>query len=69
VPRAQAVTAADVKSFATSHLASKNFNIVIAGNAKEFIEPLKKEFSDVEVISKADLDLTSATLRVRKKKD
>jgi zinc protease len=69
VPRAQAVTAADVKSFATSHLASKNFNVVIAGNAKEFIEPLKKEFSDVEVISKADLDLTSATLRVRKKKD
>jgi zinc protease len=69
VPRAQAVTAADVKSFATSHLASKNFNIVIAGNAKEFIEPLKKEFSDAEVISKADLDLTSATLRVRKKKE
>jgi len=69
VPRAQAVTAEDVKSFATSHLASKNFNVVIAGNAKEFIEPLKKEFSDVEVISKADLDLTSATLRVRKKKE
>jgi zinc protease len=69
VPRAQAVTASDVKSFASSHLASKNFNVVIAGNAKEFIEPLKKEFSDVEVISKADLDLTSATLRVRKKKD
>jgi len=63
------VTAEDVRSFAASHLASKNFSVVIAGNAKEFIEPLRKQFEDVEVISRPDLDLSSPTLRVRKKKE
>lgn len=69
VPKMQAVTAEDVRAFAASHLASKDFNVVVAGNAKEFLEPLKKEFSDVEVISLSDLDLSSPVLRVRKKKE
>jgi zinc protease len=69
VPRMQAVTAADVRAFAASHLASKDFSVVIAGNAKEFVEPLRAQFEDVEVISQADLDLSSPALRVRKKKE
>ena len=69
VPRMQAVTAADVRAFAASHLVSKDFSVVIAGNAKEFVEPLRAQFEDVEVISQAELDLSSPALRVRKKKD
>jgi len=69
VPRMQAVTAADVRAFAASHLASKDFSVVIAGNAKEFVEPLRAQFEDVEVISQAELDLSSPALRVRKKKE
>jgi len=69
VPNMQAVTAEDVRKFAASHLASKDFSVVIAGNAKEFIEPLRKQFSEVEVISLSDLDLSSPTLRVRMKKE
>jgi zinc protease len=69
VPKMQAVTAEDVRKFAASHLASKDTSVVIAGNAKEFLPALQKQFSDVEVISLADLDLSSPVLRVRKKKE
>jgi zinc protease len=64
----QAVTAADVRKFATSNLGGKDVNVVIVGDAKQFVEPLKKQFAEVEVIPVADLDLASPTLRVRKAK-
>lgn len=64
----QAVTAADVRKFATSNLGSKDVNVVVVGDAKQFIEPLRTQFSDVEVIPVAELDLSSPTLRVRKQK-
>jgi zinc protease len=63
-----AVTAADVRKFASANLGSSDVNIVVAGDAKQFLEPLRKEFGDVEVIPIADLDLASPTLRVRKAK-
>lgn len=68
VSQVQAVTAADVRKFASSSLGGKDVNVVIVGDAKQFVEPLKKQFSEVEVISLADLDLSSPTLRVRKAK-
>jgi zinc protease len=68
VSKIQAVSAADVRKFATSNLGGKDVNVVIVGDAKQFVEPLRKQFSDVEVISVADLDLSSPTLRVRKAK-
>ena len=37
--------------------------------AKQFLEPLKKQFGEVEVIPTGDLDLSSPTLRVRKAKE
>jgi zinc protease len=67
VSNVQAVTAADVRKFASTNL-GKDVSVVIVGDAKQFVEPLKKQFSDVEVISLADLDLSSPTLRVRKAK-
>jgi zinc protease len=63
----QAVTAEQVRKFSGSTLAGPA-NVVIVGDAKQFLEPLKKQFGDVEVIAVADLDLNSPTLRVRKAK-
>lgn len=64
----QAVTAADVRKFATSRMGGKDVSVVIVGDAQKFIEPLRKQFEEVEVIPVAELDLSSPTLRVRKAK-
>ena len=63
----QNVTAADVRRFASATLGAR-MNVVVVGDAKQFVEPLRKQFNDVEVISLADLDPASPTLRVRKAK-
>jgi zinc protease len=59
----QAVTGADVQKFVGSRLGAAGANVVIVGDAKDFIEPLRKEFGEVEVIPAAQLDLNAATLR------
>jgi len=59
----QAIKAADVKSFAASRLNADSTSVVIVGNAKDFLPDLQKRFSNVEVISVADLDLNSAGLK------
>jgi zinc protease len=63
----QGVTAADVRKFASANLGG-DVNVVVVGDAKQFEPALRKQFSDVEVISIADLDPDSPTLRVRKAK-
>jgi zinc protease len=63
----QNVTAADVRKFASTNLGG-DANVVVVGDASKFIEPLRKQYPDVEVIAAKDLDLTSPTLRVRKAK-
>jgi zinc protease len=65
----QSVTAADVRKFAGTNLGGSDVNIIVAGDAKQFLEPLRKQYGDnVEVIPVAELDLSSPTLRVRKAK-
>jgi zinc protease len=64
----QAVTAEDVRKFAASNLGGKDLNVVIVGDASKFVEPLRKQFGEVEVIKANELDLGSPTLRVRKAK-
>jgi zinc protease len=59
----QGVKATDIQQFAGAHLAAKESSIIIVGNAKEFLDNLRKQFPNVEVIREADLDLNSATLR------
>jgi zinc protease len=59
----QAVTPAQVQKFAGSRLGVRDADIIIVGDAKDFIEPLRKQFPEVEVIKRDDLDLNSATLR------
>jgi len=67
VPGVQAVTAEDVRKFATANAANEN-NVIIVGDASKFLEPLQKQFSNVEVIKYDELDLNSASLRIRKAK-
>lgn len=59
----QGVKATDIQQFAGAHLAAKESSIIIVGNAKEFLDNLKKQFPNVEVIRESDLNLNSATLR------
>ncbi|HEU4888026.1 MAG TPA: pitrilysin family protein [Thermoanaerobaculia bacterium] len=63
----QSVTAEQVRKFAGTNLGS-TANVVIVGDSKQFLEPLKKQFGEVEVIAVGELDLNSPTLRVRKQK-
>ena len=59
----QGVTGADVQKFAAARLGAGEANIIIVGNAKEFLDALRKQFPNVEVIPHAELDLNSASLR------
>jgi zinc protease len=63
IGNAQAVTAADIQKFAGARLDAKTTNIVIVGNAKDFLPELRKKYPQVEVIPVAELDLNSALLR------
>ena len=63
IQNVQAIGTADIKNFAGSKLAAKGANIIIVGNAKEFLPALQKSFPNVEVIPVAELDLNSASLR------
>ena len=44
-------------------LANKGASIVVVGDAKQFIEPLRAAYPNVEVIPEAALDLNTAALR------
>jgi zinc protease len=59
----QAITSTDVQQFAGGRLSSKGANLIIVGDASKFLDNLRKQFPNVEVIREADLDLNSATLR------
>ncbi|HYH84577.1 MAG TPA: pitrilysin family protein [Pyrinomonadaceae bacterium] len=59
----QAVTPAGIQKFAGARLGVGDANIIIVGDAKDFIEPLRKQFPNVEVIKRDELDLNNGTLR------
>ncbi|HEV7893121.1 MAG TPA: pitrilysin family protein [Pyrinomonadaceae bacterium] len=59
----QSVTSAQIQKFAGSRLGVSDSNIIIVGDAKDFIEPLRKQFPNVEVIKREDLDLNTGSLR------
>jgi zinc protease len=59
----QAVTPAQIQKFAGSRLGATDAHIVIVGDAKEFIEPLRKQFPNVEVIKREELDLNTGAIR------
>ncbi|HSS21000.1 MAG TPA: pitrilysin family protein [Pyrinomonadaceae bacterium] len=59
----QTITGGDVQKFAASRLDARTTNIVVVGNAKDFLSDLKKKYPQVEVIPVAELDLNTALLR------
>jgi zinc protease len=59
----QAIKPNDIQKFASSRLDPKGANIIIVGNAKEFLPELQKRYADIEVIAATDLDLNNATLK------
>jgi len=63
ISNVQGVTAGDIQKFAGARLGAQQSSIVIVGNASAFLDTLRKQFPDVEVIREADLDLNSPTLR------
>jgi zinc protease len=67
IPGVQAVTGEAVRKFAASQLPGGTANIIIVGDADQFVEALRKRFGKVEVIPMEELDLESAVLRKEKK--
>lgn len=61
----QAVTSAQVKEFAAAQLPGASANVVIVGDAKKFLEPLRQRFGadKVEVIPVSQLDLNAPDLK------
>ena len=59
----QAITAADLQRFAATRLGARETNIIIVGNAKEFLPELRKQYPQVEVIPVAELDFNTALLK------
>jgi len=66
IQRVQAVKESEVRLFAKTFLNPKNSNIIIVGDAKFFLEELKKKLKNIEVIPIDELDLNSASLRKTK---
>jgi zinc protease len=59
----QAITPGEIQRFAGSRLAAKEASIIIVGNAADFMDELRKQFPNVEVIRESELDLNAANLR------
>jgi zinc protease len=63
VEQVDAVAAEDVQRFAAKYLTPATINVVIVGDAKKFLDPLKKRFGTVEVIPLEKLDLNGKDLK------
>ena len=63
IANVQAVTGADVKRFAAGRLGAGETNVVVVGDAKEFLPELRKKYPHVEVIPVGELDLNRVSLR------
>jgi len=61
--KVEAVSAADVQAFARGMFDPKAGSVLVVGDAKAFLAPLKAAHPNLEVIPAADLDLDSPTLR------
>jgi len=64
--KVESVSAGEVQAFAARTLSPEGASVIVAGDGKAFIEPLKAKAPGLEVIPLADLDLDSPTLRKAK---
>ncbi|MEJ7710633.1 MAG: pitrilysin family protein [Pyrinomonadaceae bacterium] len=63
IDQIQAVNVEGIQRFARSRLNADEAQIVIVGNAQEFLPDLRQKFTEVEVIPFTELDLNTASLR------
>jgi len=63
MPSVQAVTPAQVGAAVSGKLPAEQASVVIVGDAKAFLEPLRRKWPQAEVIPFDQLDLGSPTLR------
>jgi zinc protease len=61
--KVEAVTAGQVQDFARAVLDPAQASVIVVGDGRAFLEPLKTRTPDLEVIPAAELDLGSPTLR------
>ena len=61
--KVEGVTPAAARAAAAALLDPKGASIVVVGDAKQFLAPLRAKYPNVEVIPESDLDLDRATLR------
>jgi len=59
----EAVDAEAIRAFSEHHLPSAILNVVVAGSAKQALEPLKKLIPQIEVIPQNAVDYDSLTLK------
>jgi zinc protease len=62
IGKMERVTANDVQAFAKAHWGVAALRIVVAGDAPQFIEGLRKTYPDLLVIPQADVDLEAPGL-------
>ena len=63
LPGVEAVTPEQLRGYATGALAGADATVIVVGDAKAFIEPLRAKFPQVEVVPLDKLNLESPTLR------
>lgn len=68
VANIESVDAEALRAFAEHHLPASALNVVIAGNAKQAAEPLRKLIPEIEIIPQAALDFDSVSLKKTGKK-
>ena len=63
IASAEAVTAEQVRTYATTHLGLDGVDIVVVGDARQFADALRKNYPDLELIPSSALDLDGASLK------
>jgi zinc protease len=61
--KVEAVTPAAVQAASAAFLDPRAASIVVVGDAKQFIDPLRRSYPQVETLTEAELKLDSATLK------
>ena len=62
IGKMEQVTAADVQAFAKAHWRPGDLRIVVAGDAPQFVDELRKTYPDLLVIPQAEVDHDAPSL-------
>lgn len=62
VSNIRAVSAEDIRKAASTHLDPARFSIIVVGDSSQFLEALRRDYPNVELIQATDLNLDGAAL-------